>query len=376
MQRQILVLLGLSVVGWSGCTNPINAHTARRYFEAAQGAEAEGDLPRARMLYSRAAGNTDLGHLDANSRAHAWFEYARLSGYLGEVAEAERTYERVLTLIDAGVPEAESLRAPTLAEYARLLQNNDQPQRASPLYARAVAALERVSAADSDPIGFALFLENYAQCLRSVGDAPEADRIKERANALRNQHPGVKAKFTNDHQYASAARAASERGDWAAARRFWQLANAAAIGGAEDPRFVAVTHYEYGRSLGVTGRFAEAETELKTALARDTESGGEPHWALTELARLNQAQHKYEAAAEYFERNLPILDAARAEQRNPADMAAFLADYAECLRHVGRTAEADQISARATALAATIPAGAAPADRTPYGTQTSAKKSG
>lgn len=249
-----------------------------------------------------------------------------------------------------------------------MFQNNGQPQKALPLYARALEALEKTSVADSDPIGFALFLDGYAECLRSAGESQNARTLADRSDALRREHPGVKAGFTNAHLYASAGRAASERGDWAAAVRYWKLAAAGADAGSESPRVMAVAHYEYGRSLGVTGQFEPAEAELKRALALDEENGGETHWDLTELGRLNQARHQYADAVGYFEKEMPSLEANGAATRSPAEMAALLTDYADCLRHVGRMADAERVAARAAALESAIPTGAPPPDRTPYGT--------
>lgn len=352
---------------WSGCSNPINAYTGGRHFEAAESAEAAGDLTKARMLFSRAAVNADIGNLGTATQAHAWYEYARVCGYLGEVEESQRTYDRVLKLIEAGGDETQSLRAPALAEYARMLQNNGRPQLALPHYARALEALDRLPVTASDPIGFALFLDGYAECLRTVGNNEQSREIAARAEALRTQHPDAKAKFTNARVYASAGRAASGRGDWSAAARYWGLAAAGADVGTEPPQFVTTAHYEYGRSLGVTGQFARAEAELIRALELDGKNGGETYWDLTELGRLNQAQRNYTKAIEYFEKDIPIVEAQDTATRNPVEMAALLTDYADCLRHGGRTADADAVMKRATALAATAPAGADPADRTPYG---------
>jgi tetratricopeptide (TPR) repeat protein len=366
--RLLIVVVIVAAAGLCpGCSNPINAYTAGHYFEAAERAEAAGDLAQARMLYSRAAGNADMGNLGANAQAHTWYEYARLPGYLGEVDEAQRTFDRVLKLIDAGGAPTESLRAPALAEYARMLQNNGRPRDALPLYARALDALNQTSVGETDPIGFALFLDNHAACLRSAGDDRQAGAIADRAAQLRREHPGEKAKFTNAHLYASAGRAASQRGDWTTAARYWALAAEAADAGSESPRFVAIAHYEHGRSLGVTGQFEQGERELKHALKIDAKNGGETYMDLTELGRLNQAQGRYADAIGYFEKEMPIMNSSGAAKRAPLEMVAFLTDYADCLRHAGRTADADRVSQRAATLSSTAPAGAPPADRTPYG---------
>ena len=52
--------------------------------------------------------------------------------------------------------------------------------------------------------------------------------------------------------YKQKAAAAEKRGDWDAARRFYATSFADRNLGQTSPRYRAVLHYEYGRSLGVT----------------------------------------------------------------------------------------------------------------------------
>ena len=59
--------------------------------------------------------------------------------------------------------------------------------------------------------------------------------------------------------YKQKAAAAEERGDWDAARRIYATSFTDKNLGQTSPRYRSVLHYEYGRSLGVTCFFKEAE---------------------------------------------------------------------------------------------------------------------
>lgn len=168
-----------------------------------------------------------------------------------------------------------------------------------------------------------------------------------------------------------AAAAARERGDWDAARKIYSRSFTDTNLAQTSPRFRAVLHYEYGRSLGVTCHFKEAEQELTVAHDLDKKSGGVFYLSLTELARLNLAQKKYTEAVAYFESVLAELDPEIAPKKAPDFYVAVLDDYALALSGAGRPKNAETAAKRAAEIRATAPAAEswAGADRTPYGAQ-------
>ncbi|PTR06620.1 hypothetical protein C8R32_110104 [Nitrosospira sp. Nsp5] len=109
-------------------------------------------------------------------------------------------------------------------------------------------------------------------------------------------------------EYMRNAAAAQDRGDWDEARRIYVRAFAEANLAQADSRFKAVIHYGYGRSLGVTCFFEEAERQLNLANDFDKHTGGVFYLSLTELARLNLDQRKFAEAVSYLERILAELD--------------------------------------------------------------------
>lgn len=168
-------------------------------------------------------------------------------------------------------------------------------------------------------------------------------------------------------EYMRDGTVAQERGDWDEARRIYARAFAEANLAAADPRFKAVLHYEYGRSLGVTCFFEEAERQLNLANDLDKHTGGVFYLSLTELARLNLDQRKFVEAVSYLERVLAELDPLITARRVPVFYANVLDDYALALSRAGREQDAEAAAKRAAETRGAIPKEHSISDRTPYG---------
>jgi tetratricopeptide (TPR) repeat protein len=172
----------------SGCANSINAHTAQRYYESGVQAERANNLALARRNFSRAYGNAQIGNLGPAAEASYLYEYARVSGYAGEYEESAKAFIDVLALIDKAKGEADKLRPPALSEYARLLHNSGQHQKAVPIFEQATAALEKVGIESSDPLGYAALLDEYAESLNAAGFPDRASAISRRSASLKTMH--------------------------------------------------------------------------------------------------------------------------------------------------------------------------------------------
>ncbi|MBW8780908.1 MAG: tetratricopeptide repeat protein [Verrucomicrobia bacterium] len=363
----LLSLLGLSL-SFSGCiSNPINAYTASRYFESGRQQEAAGNMEAARVNFSRAYGNTVMGNLPPAAKAHTLYEYARISAYLAERAEAEKGFIEVLALIKQAQGEADSLRAPTLAEYARMLRDQGDHSKAVPIYDEAVTEMEKRSAETKYPVDFAHFLEDVAENLRAAGLVARADETTARASALMAKNPGAVPAFAVWGTYASAAHALIAKNNWGAARgAMFRAVNEAELLGL-SPKTLVTLHYEYGRCLGVTGKFDDAETHLLKALAFDKQLGGPFYMDLTELARLNYDQGKYPEANIYFEQDIQAMDHLGLADDSPAASIDILSEYGVSLRKTGREFEAGAMDARIKTIRQAHPILVSHTDRTPYG---------
>jgi len=170
----------------------------------------------------------------------------------------------------------------------------------------------------------------------------------------------------NQDRYYHQAVAAQSRGDWDAARKAWArvVANSRTSGATIEQQ--AVFHYEYGRSLGVTCFFAEAEAELLQAYQLDVETDGPAYMSLTELARLHLDQQHYAEAAQYFQRMLNEADEGVLPQA-PAEHANILDEFAEALIGTGDAAQAGALQEEAAAIRRSHPQAQSITERTPYG---------
>ena len=168
-------------------------------------------------------------------------------------------------------------------------------------------------------------------------------------------------------EYMRDGGAAQERGDWDEARRIYALAFSEGNLAQADPRFKAVLHYEYGRSLGVTCSFDEAERQLNLANDLDKHTGGVFYLSLTELARLNLDQRRFAEAVAYLERVMAELDPVITARRVPIFYANVLEDYAMALSGIGRETDAEAAAKRAAEVRGGTPKEQFVPDRTPYG---------
>ena len=179
----------------SGCANPINAHTAQRYYESGVQAERANDFAIARRNFSRAYGNAQIGNLGPAAEASYLYEYARVTGYAGEYEESAKAFTDVLALIDQAKGEADKLRPPALAEYARLLHDTGQHQKAVPIYDKATVALEAVGIESIDPLGYAALLDEYAKSLTVAGFPERSSVISAKSSSLKTAHKNAPPPF-------------------------------------------------------------------------------------------------------------------------------------------------------------------------------------
>ena len=355
-------------VALSSCINdPINSYTAGKYYGLAREAEVNGELMQARIFYSRSYINTKLGHQPPEVQAHALFEWARVSGYLGYYAGADKGYADVLDLVAKAEGRAASLLAPTCCERARLLRDSCQDQRAVPIYAQAVRELEKAKVDQTSPLLFADYREDSELALRNSGAAVEAGQLAARTRELRELHRGTTPHFSGAANFQAAGHAAYLRNDWySASVNYWRAVREAELCGA-DANLRAVVNYEYGRSLGVMGRFAKAEVYLLRALQFDRDAHGKIFLDLNELARLNFDQKNFAKANEYFQAGIAAIDDQRMADDFAAGFVDLLLEYASSLRAVGREVDAHSIDLRVAEIRKLHPTGKSITERTPYG---------
>ena len=190
---QILCVLATLIIG-AGCANPINARTADRYWAAGGDAEQRGDFVQARIYYHRMFRNAEMGFLGPTAEAYALYEWGRVSGYLGKTNDVEWAFPKVFDLIERASGKADKLRPPALTEFARYLHDTGQHARAVTTFRSALQALESQQAGEQDPVGFAEFLDAFAESLNAIGHSGDASILSKRSESLKQSHPGVAPK--------------------------------------------------------------------------------------------------------------------------------------------------------------------------------------
>lgn len=113
----------------------------------------------------------------------------------------------------------------------------------------------------------------------------------------------INQKSATNHMRAAVS--ARQVGDWDLYRRHWAKAVVNSKLAHEPEQKMAVLNYEYGRALGVTCFFEEAEKYLNVAYQQDVNTGGPSYNDLVELARLNLDQKKWKKSITYYKKVLP-----------------------------------------------------------------------
>lgn len=173
----------------------------------------------------------------------------------------------------------------------------------------------------------------------------------------------------NALRYEQAAISNTQAGNWNEARKQWAKAVVNSQGSGESTTTRAIRWYEYGRALGVTCFYEKSEQALLKAHELDREAGEPLFLSLTELARLNYDQHKYQAAIEYFDRAFEELDKADGAKEAPHAYADLLDEYGDSLKAISEEEKAKQAHMRAQQMRKEDPKGYSITDRTPYGTE-------
>lgn len=189
-------VISLAVLMLAGCATDINLKNAQRYYELGLRADAVRDYPSAREAFHRSFVNAQSGGATPAFISAVTYNLGRMSGYACDYPPAETLLLEALQL-EQGLSSPEPANiTKRLSELARLMYAQGKFKEASAFYERAVVVLDRLGVAEDDPIGIAVFLENYASALQKGGDAAAAREILVRASALRAKHVGRSAKFT------------------------------------------------------------------------------------------------------------------------------------------------------------------------------------
>lgn len=188
--RKMLSFITLIVIV-SGCANPINLYTMKKYANAAYSNLHAGDLITAQKNFGRAIVNAKLGKADDRTLAVLLYEYGRASGVICNWAESEKSLIAAYELDrDNDGPTHMSL-----FELARMHSGRHEFSKAVEYFEQVLPELKNLQADARDPIAYAEFLEEYSLALEQTGkdDSAQFHHMRARAKELRNTFPDAKA---------------------------------------------------------------------------------------------------------------------------------------------------------------------------------------
>ena len=172
-----------------GCANPINKKTAQNYYRAAINAQQNGDWENARMYFSRAIVNAELGGIDSSTLAVLWYEYGRSSGVTCNWIEAEKGLLKAYELDRAN-------KGPTymsLYELARMNYDQKNFENAVGYFDKAYLEFEENQIDTKDPVGYADFLDEYSFTLENINKRDKVEGLKIRSSKIREAFKGKKS---------------------------------------------------------------------------------------------------------------------------------------------------------------------------------------
>jgi hypothetical protein len=122
-----------------------------------------------------------------------------MSGYTCDYAQAEKLLLESLAL-EQGLQKPDPANiTKRWSELGRLYQDQRRFRESADYFSRAVPELERLGVVESDPVGFALYLDDYSQSLLQSGQAAPAAAAAARASELRANNASRSAEFTPMH---------------------------------------------------------------------------------------------------------------------------------------------------------------------------------
>ncbi|MBI5773204.1 MAG: tetratricopeptide repeat protein [Verrucomicrobia bacterium] len=187
--KKFLGFLGCWVGLLGGCANPLNIGHYERYMDGGADAERAGDYQFARKCYARAQANAEVGFLGKAAESAAYYNWARMTGMLGDFAEAERGFKQALKLEEEVYGPGGGHASMRWFELARLYFAWGRYQDSVTAYEQGFPLADRKNIQQSDPVTYAAVVRDFAAALEKAGQAGRAQQERERAASIADQPP-------------------------------------------------------------------------------------------------------------------------------------------------------------------------------------------
>jgi tetratricopeptide (TPR) repeat protein len=188
-------------VALAGCATAINQKNADIYYEAALRAEASKNWSGAKEMYSRSLANARSGGASPAYISAVTYNLGRMTGYTCEYADAEKLLLESVSL-EQGLPTPNMGNlTKRWSELAQITYDQGKYAESAKWFAVAIPELEKLNIVSKDPIGYAAYLDDYAQSVEKSGQVQQASVIRQRAASLRSSNPGISASFKPVHYH-------------------------------------------------------------------------------------------------------------------------------------------------------------------------------
>jgi tetratricopeptide (TPR) repeat protein len=192
MLKSIIVV---TIILLAGCAAPINQYNAERYHQWGSEAEFAGNYQLAEQNYEKALLNSRLGHSPKAGISMAAYNLGRIKAMLCKFGEAEKLLLEALTLQEQVSGRESGLATMRLFELARVYDASAKYSESIKNYEEAIKNVRALGIENSDPIGFAMVLHDYASVLGKAKRENESIHVKKEAEGLWSRNPGRQAGF-------------------------------------------------------------------------------------------------------------------------------------------------------------------------------------
>jgi hypothetical protein len=139
----------------------------------------------ARSNFARSIPNAEVGGVPPRTKAVLYYEYGRASGVICDWAEAEKGLNTSLEL-DRSIDGPVHL---SKMELGRMYFDRKDYVAAERYFSELYPLFQKMGADTADPLGYAVFLDEYATVLEQAHKNDEAVPLRARSHELRKTFP-------------------------------------------------------------------------------------------------------------------------------------------------------------------------------------------
>jgi tetratricopeptide (TPR) repeat protein len=154
-----------------------------------------GDYVTAKKMFYEAYQRTDSYGVQSWLKAACAYNFAICEGQLGNFEQAENWFNESIALDEKVEGKDGPHASMRLFELARLYQAWGKNSQSIEMYEKAFLLADKQNALKTDPIGYAIVLNDYATVLKKADFEQKAESIENKAQKIRDANPGVEPKF-------------------------------------------------------------------------------------------------------------------------------------------------------------------------------------